>query len=494
MTEGAANRWDRGDYQRIAAAEGRGRELSVRFENGDQVAFDVGRLVDLGEGTPDWGALHSDGFELEFGLGGRTVVIPWLQIRALLDEELAAHLARSAEQEAGQVGHRLRMLRERRGLSGRQLAERVGIAPQSLSRIERGRHDVVFSKVQQLLAAMNYTLSDLEEASEAAVDPGRIRKALAQAGLHSKTVERILFGAEGTAAMLRRVKEVFGWSATDLAGPGAPPTLDTAALAGRFKELSRDRGPSRGPYVDYVFRLATIVSETARRPDFVGLPADPEALAAAIRAERGDLGFLGVLGFLWDHGVAVLPLHDAGEFHGACWLIDEQPVIVLKQTLGYDARWAFDLGHEVFHVLHHLSAEQTAVVELEEIGQSHAEEEREASDFAGELLLGPDPHVLAARAVQRAGGNVAHLKGVLPTFAEAEGVDVGALANYFARRLQDEQGINLWGLAANLQKDRQEARQVALAALRERLDWEFLDDDERLLLEGALREEVGEDA
>jgi transcriptional regulator with XRE-family HTH domain len=493
MTDGVANRWDRADYQRIAAADGEGRELSVRFENGDQVAFDVGRLVDLGDGSPDWGALRTDGFELQFALDGRTVVIPWLQIRALLDADLAGHLARSAEVEARQVGHRLRVLRERRGLSGRELAERVEIAPQSLSRIERGRHDVVFSKVQQLLAAMNYSLSDLEAASEDAIDPGRIRKALAQAGLHAKTVERVLFGAEGAAAMLRRVKEVFGWSATDLAGPGPPPTLDTAALAGRFKELSRDRGPSRGPYVDYVFRLATIVSEAARRPDFVGLPDRSAALAGAIRAERGALGFDDVLGYLWDHGVAVLPLHDAGEFHGACWLIDEQPVIVLKQTLGYDARWVFDLGHEVFHVLHHLSAEQTAVVELEVIGASHAEEEREASDFATELLLGPDPHGLAARAVDRAGGDIARLKGVLPGFAQAEGVDVGVLANYFARRLADQQGPSFWGVAANLQKGEQEARQVAIAALRERLDWEFLDQDERLLLEGALREEVGED-
>ena len=493
MTEQIANRWDRADYQRIAAAHGEGRELSVRFENGDQVVFDVGRLVDVGERSPDWSALRTNGFELEFPLEGRTVVVPWLQIRALLDADLAGHLARSAEVEAMQVGHRLRVLRERRGLSGRELAERVGIAPQSLSRIERGRHDVVFSKVRQLLAAMNYTLSDLEAASETAIDPGRIRKALAQAGLHAKTVERILFGADGAAAMLRRVKEVFGWSATDLAGPGPPPTLDTAALAGRFKELSRDRGPSRGPYVDYVFRLATIVSEAAQRPDFVGLPDESAALAEAIRVERGALGFDAVLGYLWDHGVAVLPLHDAGQFHGACWLIDEQPVIVLKQTLAYNARWVFDLAHEVFHVLHHLSAEQTAIVEVEAIGASHAEEEREASAFATELLLGPDPHGLAELAVRRAGGDVARLKSVLPAFAEAEDVDVGALANYLARRLADDQGISFWGVAANLQKGEQDAPEIALAVLRERLSWEFLDEDERLLLEGALREEVGDD-
>jgi hypothetical protein len=290
--------------------------------------------------------------------------------------------------------------------------------------------------------------------------------------------------------MLRRVRDVFGWSATDLAGPGPPPILDTAALAGRFKELSKDRGPSRGPYVDYVFRLASIVADAAQRPDYVGLPADPAALAAAIRRERGDLSFRAVLGFLWDHGVAVLPLRDAGQFHGACWLIDGQPVIVLKQSLTYSARWLFDLAHEIFHVLHHLSAEQTGIIEDEEIGASHAEEEREASAFAGEFQLGSDPQGLAERAVELAGGDVASLKGVLPAFAEAEGVDLGALANYFARRLSDQGIPSFWGVAANLQKGGEDAREIAVAELRERVNWEFLGSDERLLLEGALREEV----
>jgi transcriptional regulator with XRE-family HTH domain/Zn-dependent peptidase ImmA (M78 family) len=491
MTALANNRWDEASYQRIAAASGEGSELSVTFENGDELRFDIGRLVALGGEAPDWAALRTEPFEVEFEFGGEDVILSWLSIRSLLDDELAAHLARSAESEAEQVGHRLRVLRERRGLSGRQLAERVGIAPQSLSRIERGRHDIVFSKVQQLLAAMSYNLSDLEAASAIEVAPSRIRKALAQAGLHARTIERVLFGAEGTAAMLRRVRDVFGWSATDLAGPGAPPALDTAALAGRFKELTRDRGPSRGPYVDYVFRIASIVATAAARPGYAGLPVEPTALAAAIRAERGELSFASLLAYLWDHGVAVLPLRDAGQFHGACWLIDAEPVIVLKQQLTSSSRWLFDLAHEIYHVLHHLSTEQRGIVEEEEIGSSHTEEEQAASEFAIEFLLGSNPHAIAEKAVALAHGRVEHLKGVLPDLAEAEGVDLGVLANYMARRLED-QGINFWGAATNLQLGGEDPHSLALSLLDERLSWELLEEDERLLLEGALNEEVSE--
>jgi transcriptional regulator with XRE-family HTH domain len=481
-------RWDEAAYQRIASATGEGADLCVSFENGDELRFDVGRLIDLGDRVPDWGQLRSDAFELEFPLAGEEVVLPWLQIRSLLDDDLASHLAQAAEQEAGHVGHQLRILRERRGLSGRQLAERVGIAPQSLSRIERGRHDVVFSKVRQLLAAMNYGLSDLEAVSEQRIEPGRLRKALAQAGLNAATIKRVLFGADDVDAMLRRVRDVFGWSATDLAGPGSPPALDTAALAGRFKELSRDRGPSRGPYVDYVFRLARIVAASAERPRYTGLPSDPAPLARQIEDERGDLSFTSVLSFLWDHGVAILPLRDAGQFHGACWLVDGEPVVVLKQRAALESRWLFDLLHEIYHVLHHLGDGQTAVLEEEEIGADHAVEEQAASGFATEVLLGSDAHALAERVVAQAGGRVEALKGVLPDFAEAEEVDLGAFANYLARRLGD-QGINFWGAAANLQKGGQDPYAAALAALADRIDWELLETDESFLLEGALRED-----
>jgi len=85
----------------------------------------------------------------------------------LTDGEYAAYLAAAADEQARQVGLRIRALRTSRGLSSKELAERAGIAPQSLSRIEHGRHDVVLTTLQRILAAMGYALKDLVADSSA---------------------------------------------------------------------------------------------------------------------------------------------------------------------------------------------------------------------------------------------------------------------------------------------------------------------------------------
>jgi DNA-binding Xre family transcriptional regulator len=95
------------------------------------------------------------------GDGAETLDIPGLTIRALTDPEFSAHLARAAAEQARHVGKRLRELRIARGLSAKSVAQRAGLAPQSLSRIELGQHDVVFTTLQKILGAMGCSLSDL---------------------------------------------------------------------------------------------------------------------------------------------------------------------------------------------------------------------------------------------------------------------------------------------------------------------------------------------
>ncbi len=38
-----------------------------------------------------------------------------------------------------------------------------------------------------------------------------------------------------------------------------------------------------------------------------------------------------------------------GTFHGACWRYEGRNAVVLKQTPKHEARWTFDLLHELFH-------------------------------------------------------------------------------------------------------------------------------------------------
>lgn len=48
------------------------------------------------------------------------------------------------------------------------VAERVGMAQQNVSRIEQGRHAVSFPTLEKILAAMGYTLRDLLPIEDAA--------------------------------------------------------------------------------------------------------------------------------------------------------------------------------------------------------------------------------------------------------------------------------------------------------------------------------------
>src|SRR3954447_20770755 len=120
--------WDRADYQRFAAARAHGHVLAVRFDNGDEVKVDVRALLDGIGDEPRWKTVAVDPFELRLLVDGEEVDVPWLEVRALADERLAAHLAQRADAHAQHVGHRLRLLRERRRMSARALAQRAGMS------------------------------------------------------------------------------------------------------------------------------------------------------------------------------------------------------------------------------------------------------------------------------------------------------------------------------------------------------------------------------
>ena len=85
-------------------------------------------------------------------------------IRAMTDPVFTAHLARAAEDTALKVGARLKKLRQSRGFTAQQVAERAGMAQQSISRIEQGRHGVSYATLEKILAAMGYGLEDITPA------------------------------------------------------------------------------------------------------------------------------------------------------------------------------------------------------------------------------------------------------------------------------------------------------------------------------------------
>jgi transcriptional regulator with XRE-family HTH domain len=61
----------------------------------------------------------------------------------------------------GEVGPRLRQLREQKAMSARQVADRAGVSPAYLSRLENGRASPTVATLARLVAAMGETMATL---------------------------------------------------------------------------------------------------------------------------------------------------------------------------------------------------------------------------------------------------------------------------------------------------------------------------------------------
>jgi len=157
--------WDQRAYMHMVAVGYRAGTLRVQFEDGDEPCLTVDRLLPSGVAQADWDRMTWNSHEIVVPTDegdDRGEVIPWSTVRVFSDAAYSAHLADAARREARTLGRRLAALRRARGPTGKAVAERAGIAPRSLSRIERGEHDVVFSTLTPLLAAMGCSVRDLE--------------------------------------------------------------------------------------------------------------------------------------------------------------------------------------------------------------------------------------------------------------------------------------------------------------------------------------------
>lgn len=153
--------WNKLEYQRIASVDWNENVLIVRFEDGSTVEVDAQRVLPPGTDHVDWDTLTFNEYEIVVHGSNGPVEIPWSTIRVLTDVEYAAHLASATEEQVRQIGLRIRELRESRNISSTELAKRAGITPQSLSRIEYGYDEVVFTTLRRILTAMGCSLKDL---------------------------------------------------------------------------------------------------------------------------------------------------------------------------------------------------------------------------------------------------------------------------------------------------------------------------------------------
>jgi DNA-binding Xre family transcriptional regulator len=160
------------DYETIVsvAYDPLRRNLAVHFMDGDIVYLSAAHLLPAQKGARWEQATVEEGRHIHVpvdpgqgDMGGDSADIPWDTIRTLTDPQFAAEIAQAVAHNALRVGATLRTLRRQRGLTAAELGRRTGMPQQSISRIENGRHDIAFSTLERILAAMGCTLGDLQE-------------------------------------------------------------------------------------------------------------------------------------------------------------------------------------------------------------------------------------------------------------------------------------------------------------------------------------------
>ena len=337
-----------------------------------------------------------------------------------------------------------------------------------------GSFEGLLEKVNQVRLSRDFVVERLLSSADAAIADG---EAPGQSNDQKLT--------EKAAAVLERV---FGWVHDDIFGAQALSAPSTATAAARFKMPKRRGEGAAGLFAMYANHLAIVAIRGMAGHPIESIPTDPGEMRKKILARgQGKDDLRTVLHTVWDLGVVVLPLRGKGTFHGACWRYEGRNAIVLKQKSKHEARWTFDLLHELFHAAQWPEEKTFEVVEAEATSSERRESDEEiaASQFAGDVMLDGKADDLAEDCVAQARNMVPRLQSVVRRVARTRGVSVGALANYLAFRLS-WQGLNWWGAAANLQREDEDPWTVARDVFVERHPYRIDDEIDRSLLDRAL--------
>lgn len=357
------------------------------------------------------------------------------------------------------------------GLSQKALADRLGLKEQQIQRYEATEYaGASLERVQEVMKALGVTVREDVFLASAEVSQANLFRRLKQIGLDgafltkrviprtiTAKIEGTTDAAEASKLTLQAasvVNRVFQLTPTRIFS-GAPLQLSTTAATetARFKVPARVNEERTSAYTVYALYLALLALEaTTGLPQRV-VPIDPQQAREEIVAQYGSVTFETTLRYAWDLGVVVLPLDDAGAFHGACWRVDGRNIIALKQQVKSVDRWLFDLLHELFHAAYEPEMPERIVIEASEASKERRESQEEewASLWAGRVVLNGRAGKLAQECVRAAGSDTRLLKNVVQQIAERENLSVGALANYMAFRLSRDTNESWWSTAATLQ-------------------------------------------
>ncbi len=502
-------RWNSSKYQFIKNVETTSKEVVVSFENGDVIALPKSTLIPFGYENIEWDKVTHSPFELRIPATPNTIEVPWDKLRVITDKEFGKHLAERSEEQSKQIGVKIKRLREKKGIKSNDLAERAGITPQTISRIEQGHTDVNFSTLRKILAAMGYSLKDLAnqeielEMENSQRSFNGLIKRLSYAGIDLNLLTRKIIPARLQIALSAHksnepsllldevasyVSRIYGWTPEEIwNAPNLVVKSEPAAMA-FFKKPTNANENQVKAYSHYAYYLAKIVLKAFPLGDKNEPPGSIEEFNVQYFKKNKEIELFALLDFVWSLGVCVLPLNDSGVFHGASWNIEGRHVIVLKQNTKSHARWIFDLLHELYHVFVHLDKDNTSVIEVEELNpfsNNESIEELEANSFANQVVFGNRAVELADQCVSIANYDIKKLSRAVTQVAAKENVRKDFLSNYMAFRLSF-QGENWWSSAIKMQITEPDPFIIVADFLKEKIHMQKLSPIDFNLLDTAI--------
>ncbi len=496
--------WENISFQKIKQASVDGGFMQVLFENGDDIKIKKDSFYPQRQDL-DWDEIYFNSFEVVIPtFEDDEVYIPWDKIRVISDVEFSNFMASKAEEQAISVGRKLKALRTSRGIMSKELAERSGLTPQTITRIEKGKQDVNFKTLQKILAAMGYTLNDLAQLSldENSKTFRKLVQKLNGAGLsRSLIIDRLIpnelllklsdIQRENPPLLLDEIAlsiaKIFNWSIESI-WSDSPLSVDKTSFQNAIYKLPSKANIAQViAYSHYAKSIAQLIlkstSQLARRE----YPKNVEEIENQYKNKYKSLSLENLLEYVWSLGIRIIPLSDTGVFHGASWNINGIHVIIVKQRTDSHARWIFDLLHELYHVFAHLEEEDSNILEFEEISpfSNQDDKEVEANTFANHFIFKGREEDYAQMCVEAAAGKVENLKNAVLKVAQRENIEKSFLANYLAFRLQ-KQGENWWGTANNLQVNQPDPFEIICNHLHKHLNKNVLSKFESSILDRAL--------
>lgn len=502
-------RWNDTSYQKIKYMKASDNEILVDFENGDAIQLSKDAVTPFGVYDVEWERLEFNPFEIIIPAKPRNIEISWDKLRVITDKEYAKYLASESEERAMPIGEKIKRLRIRKNINSKDLAERAGVAAQTISRIEQGHTDVSFATLRKILAAMGYTLKDLanQEVEIEMEAPQKslnlLLKRLNHTGVDSNLLTRKIIPIKLQEALNAQkqnepallldevasyVSTIYGWSPNEIWTSRNLIIKPEPAEMAFFKKTSNANINQIKAYSHYAYYLAKVVLKSFQRKKKANYPESIEEFKLDYFQKNKEIDLVSLLEFIWDMGICVLPLNDSGVFHGASWNIDGRHVVVLKQNTESHARWIFDLLHELYHVFAHLDKDNTSVIEVEEpnpFSTNDSTEELEANSFANQVIFGSKAEDYAEECVIAAKWDIRNLSKAVAQIAKKEQVREDFLSNYIAFRLS-YQGENWWGSALKKQITSPNPFVIAADFLKEKIQIQNLSPIDSNLLSTAL--------